>query len=80
MKIRIQAEGTNLNLPIPTGLVLNRFTAALLPKVLEENGIHLTGPQAQRLVSVIHQFRRSHPDWVLVEVESANGEQVIVKL
>ena len=80
MKIKVRAEGVNLNLPIPTGLVLNRFTAALLPKVLEESGIHVTQAQAQRLVAAIRQFRRSHPDWVLVEVHAAKGEQVLVKL
>lgn len=80
MKIKVRSEETNITLPIPTGLILNPLTASLLPRLLAGYGAHVTKQQALRLVRGIRQFRRRHRDWVLVEVDSASGEQVVIKL
>jgi len=80
MKIRIRSEDANFTLPIPTGLLLNPLTAGLLPKLLEEYGIHVTGQQIMGLYSAIKQFSRRNKDFVLVEVHSADGEEVLIKL
>ena len=81
MKIIVKSnDEPNCWLPIPSGLVLNRFTAGLAPKFLKKHGIDITKEQATRIIDELKRFRRSHPDWVLVEVESSDGDYVKIKL
>lgn len=76
----ITNEGPNIRLPIPSGLVLNRFVAGFAPKYLKEYGIDITKEQAVLFVKALNQYRRKHPEWVLAEVQSSDGEYVKVKL
>ena len=77
MKIEIHSdEGRNFDLQLPTGLLVNPISAMFLPGVLEEKGIVASRAQALALVRAINRYRRSHPGWVLVEVESADGDHV----
>ena len=81
MEIRIKdKDGTNLWIPLPTGLVCNRFTAAIAAKAVAEQGISLSAGQLSRLFAVCRTFKRTHPDWVLVEVDSTDGDYVRVRL
>ena len=80
MKIRIRSEDANFSLPVPTGLVLNPITAEILAKLLREYPVPVTGGQILRLFSAIRQFRRRNKDFILVEVHSADGEEVLIKL
>lgn len=80
MKIRIRSREGNFHLPIPTGLVLNGLTASLLPQVCSEMGLKLSKQQAKNLIFALKQFRRTHKDLVLVEVRSADGDEVLIKL
>ena len=79
IKIRSQ-DGPNLFLPIPTGLFCNRLTAGFAAKVMAQNGCTATPEQMVRLFRAIRQYKRKHPDWVLTEVQSADGDCVYVKL
>lgn len=76
----VNPPNKDIRLTIPTGLVLNRLTAAVAPKCLRNSGVSITGKQAAAFVRELNRFRRAHPEWVLVEVQSANGEYVKVKL
>ena len=81
MRIVVKSnEGPNLWLPIPSGLVLNRFVAGFAPKYLREYGLNITKEQAISFSNELNRYRRKHPEWVLVEVESSDGEYVKVKL
>ncbi len=81
MKIIVKSnEGPNFWLPIPSGLVLNRFAAGFAPKYLKEYGLNITKEQAIYFVKELNRYRRKHRDWVLVEVQSAGGECVKIKL
>jgi hypothetical protein len=81
MKIVVKSnEGPNLWLPIPSGLVLNRFVAGFAPQYLKEYGLDITKEQAISFVKALNKYRRRHPQWVLVEVQSAEGEYVKIKL
>ncbi len=70
----------DIRLTIPTGLVLNRLTAAIAPRCLKNSGVCITSKQAIAFVKELNRFRCAHPEWVLVEVQSADGEYVKVKL
>ena len=80
MRIKVIDGDTRLDLPLPTGLVLNRFTAEIAARAAADNGVNLTGAQVNALIRAAKDFKRSHPDWCLVEVESADGEYVMVRL
>ena len=81
MRIVVKSnEGPNLWLPIPSGLVLNRFVAGFAPKYLREYGLNITKEQAISFIKELNRYRRKHPEWVLVEAESSDGEYVKVKL
>lgn len=81
MRIKVKdGETFRLNLPLPTGLVLNRLTAGFACKAMEENGVQITYRQMVKLICAIKAYKRSHPDWVLVEVRSAGGEEVSVQI
>ena len=81
MKIVVKRnEGPNIWLPIPSGLVLNRFVAGFVPKYLKGYGLDITKEQAILFVKALNQYRRKHPEWVFAEVQSSDGEYVKVKL
>ena len=81
MKIIVrEKQGRNYSLTIPTGLMLNRATAFLLPGVLEMKGITLTRQQTMRVIRAIRTCRRSCPGWKLMEVESRDGSYVEISL
>ena len=81
MKIVVKSdEGPNIWLPIPSGLVLNRFVAGFAPRYLKEYGLDITKEQAILFVKALNQYRRNHPEWVLAEVQSSDGSYVKIKL
>ena len=81
MIVKVRAkDGPNLTIPIPTGLLCNRLTAGFSAKMMEQNGMHATPEQMVRFFRGVRQYKRKHPDWVMVEVESSTGDYVYVKL
>ena len=80
MRITVRSEEANLRIPIPTGLILNDLTAGLVPKFMEQNGITITTKQARKFIRAMKKYKRRHRDWVLVEVQSSDGDYVEIKL
>lgn len=81
MIVRVKSRGgPNLLIPIPTGLFCNRLTAAFAARAMEQNGLHATPAQMAQFFRIARQYKRKHPDWVMVEVQSAEGDYVYVKL
>ena len=79
MKIAIKWDETKLTLRVPTGLVLNRFTAGFGSRMLKKEGIHLTRRQTVLFIKELKKYRRHHRDWNLVEV-TENDNHVIIKI
>ena len=81
MIVKVRAkDGPNLTIPIPTSLLCNRLTAGFSAKMMEQNGVHATPEQMVRFFRTARQYKRKHPDWVMVEVKSSEGDYVYVKL
>ena len=81
MIVKVRAkDGPNLTIPIPTALLCNRLTAGFSAKIMEQNGVHATPEQMVRFFRTARQYKRKHPDWVMVEVKSSEGDYVYVKL
>ena len=81
MIVKVRAkDGPNLTIPIPTSLLCNRLTAGFSAKMMAQNGVNATPEQMIRFFRTARQYKRKHPDWVMVEVESSTGDYVFVKL
>ena len=80
MHIHVNDSNKNFRLTLPTGLVLNRFTALFIPRFLKGKGIKIDRAKGVAFVKCLNRYRRSHKDWVLVEVESIDGTFVKIKL
>ena len=80
MRIIVRDGEHNLNIPIPTGLVVNRLTARVACAALKKQGVPITQRQMARLMKAWRRFRRHYPKWTLVEVEGHEGEQVKIEL
>ncbi len=77
MKIQIKdSENHKFCVPIPTGAVFGHITAAILPRALLDKGVTITKKQAYQFIRELRRYKKRHPDWVLVDVESSDGETV----
>lgn len=78
MRIEIGGEGRSFQIPVPRWLLSSRLMMRL---VLEKCSVTGISPKAaSRLCREIGTFAKTHPGWVLVEVESADGERVKITL
>lgn len=81
MRIVVKAAGgRDIKLLFPTGIMCNSVMAGFLPKMLKQNGVTITRKQAVAMVKALNDYRHSHRDWNLVEVESSGGEYIEIKL
>lgn len=81
MRIIVEtASSKSIRLRIPTGLIINPLTAWIAAKVTQENDVTLTYEQACALFAALKDFKRTHGEWKLVEIESANGDFVEITI
>lgn len=77
MKIIVdEGNGQKINLRVPTGLMANNIVASLAPQFLKKYGVELSKQQAKEFVKEIHRYKKTHPGWKLLEVQSSDGEYV----
>ena len=66
------------HLRLPTGLMLNPVSAGVISIKLRETDVKISGKQLYVLFRAIKRYKKKHPEWKLVEVESRSGEAVEV--
>ena len=71
--IRNADNGKQLRLWLPTGLLLNSFTAGIASKILQKKGIDITVTQMLSLLNTLRDYKKQHPDWVLADMQCADG-------
>ena len=81
MEIVVESNSERtVRIPIPTGLVLNRFFAAVISSELKKKNVEIPPARLYRLFREIRKYKRRHPEWTLVDVQRTDGEHVTVKL
>ena len=81
MKVFVKpASGRDIRILFPSSLVWNDVTAGLLSCFLKKEDVHLSAGQMRRLFRILRQYKRNHSEWILAEVDSADGSHVTVKL
>lgn len=79
MRITVKERGgKNLHLCIPNGLVLNRLSAGILSAALKDKSPNISGRQLHILFRAIKTYKATHPQWRLAEVQSPNGEMIVI--
>lgn len=75
MKLDIKHhESRNIQLYIPTSLLLNPVSIFLLRKAAAHKGIEISQRQARALAKTWKQCRKSIQNWKLLEAESSEGD------
>ena len=80
MKIVVKEDSRNFRLHLPTSLMLNRCVACAVCREVKKHEVKLNSRQLNRLFKVLKDYRKTHPDWVLVEVHGAKGEYVQISI
>lgn len=81
MRIRIsETPSKGFSLRLPTKLLLNPLTAPILSRQLKKHGVNLSAKSLRLLIKAVGDYQKTHPDWLLVEVDSAKGERVEIRL
>ncbi len=91
MKIKVKAQGHKLTIPIPTGLLFGKTAIRLWLKIARS----AVGRASDRDAEAFHRIpdaaiaafceelmrvKKKHGHWDLVEVRSADGEEVLIRL
>ena len=76
MRIIVRDGEHNLNIPFPTGLMVNGLTARVACAALRKKGVPITQKQMAGLMKAWRRFRRHYPKRTLLEGGSHGGEQV----
>ena len=82
MKIKIRSENHRISLRLPTGLLLNRFTARIAASALNQDRdeSYITPDQMYLLFQRLKEIRQDFRGLTLVEVDSAEGDVVRITL
>ena len=82
--MHIYVKSPDLPIPIrlrlPNALFTNRFAAAAIAKAAAAYGAHISQQRLYRLLQAVPRFRRTHPKWNLVEVDTTSGEHIRITL
>lgn len=65
-----------MDIRVPTGLVLNQMTAGLAVKACQKNGVEISKNQMRTLVKVVKDYKKTHPEWKLMEAYSSDGGHI----
>ncbi len=83
MRIRITSDGKTTSLLFPTSLILNPISFSLTRGTIRIDNVGISGLKAKdvsKILKVIKNYKKENPDWNLLEIESANGDGVVIKL
>ncbi len=83
MRIRITSDGKTTSLLFPTSLILNPIGFSLVRDNIKIDNVGISGLKAKdvsKILKVIKSYKKENPDWNLLEIESANGDGVVIKL
>lgn len=84
MRIRIKGDGVDVNLVLPTGLLIGKTViriANTIGRRYATEALEGIPPETlERLCAELRRVKKKHGSWELVDVESASGEIVKIVL
>jgi hypothetical protein len=81
MKIKIEVEGYRFTIPLPIGIIMNGFTARIIESCIKKH-VHVpfTGEQLVVVCRAIKQAKKVFPKLPLVQIQTADGQRVLITL
>ena len=70
----------SIRLRIPTSFVLSRITALIAARAAQQKGVCLTFNQAFRFIKAVRAFKQKSGGWTLVDMQSASGEHIEIRI
>lgn len=86
MRITVKTNETNLNIPLPNALVFNRLGIRLLLLYLKNINVDIEIPTSAVISCYsatkksMRIYKKYHPSWTLVEVNTSDGENIKIKV
>ncbi len=82
MKVVIKSEKTKIFILLPTALFLNPLTATIATKIIKSKqpSIDISAKDIMELIDSIKKYKRKHKRWEVVNIISADGENVFISL
>lgn len=65
---------------LPMGLLVNRLTAGIIRKKMEQEGLTLTTEQLLLFTKELKRYKKSHPQFCLMEATNPDGQIVRIFL
>ncbi len=82
MKILIQdpQENKNIRLFIPNGLLINRLSIAIMMQALKDQDIPFDKEQLKPILQELKNCVKTFGHFDLVDIETSDGEKVLIRL
>lgn len=84
MRINVTDGERSICIPLPTSLIFSDLTAYIGTKAIEkyvpERARYFNDYQLKALFRAIRQIKRQRGSWVLVDVQSADGQTVKITI
>ena len=82
MKISVIKDGRHMDLLIPMGLLCNGFVLRLLLKSMDRAAVlpPLSGDAVRKIMMELRRIQKKYGSWDLIDVQSADGERVHIRL
>ena len=78
LSIKIE-DGPNFSLPLPLGLLKSRLLWSIIEKHADEE-LGQYQPMVKEVLRELSRYVRTHGHFVLLDVQSAKGEKVKIKV
>lgn len=82
IKIKVPEDNFNLTLPVPLSLFINRLTCPLIANYVNKyaEGIKLDSKQLYQLFKCLNDSKKVFGHYDLVNIESSEGEIILIKM
>lgn len=77
MRLIIKEYGKiGLRIYLPSWLAMNRLSASFLAARISGDSGSISSEQLHTLFRAVKAYKAQHPDWKLIEVQSADGDYI----
>ena len=76
----VERTGKMTRIRLPNGLLMNGLSAGFLSSKAKQKNISISASQLRILFRAIKRYKRTHPEWVLAEVNDHGGDTVKIML
>ena len=85
MRINVESEDKRIKLALPSGLIYRIVFSGVGLKCLKRYGgdncfSNITKKDMKKIRKTIRRMRKIHKSWNIVEVDSAEGDHIVVRL